>query len=583
MTEETIFAAALERQSATERKSFLDEVCAGDETLRRRVEALLGSHEGADQFLRKPALKQLAADTASMGPPPGLEMPLDDRTEARPGLADGKSAAVLRSLEPAQRPASLGRLKHYEVLEVLGAGGFGTVLKVFDEKLHRVVAIKVLAPELAATGMARQRFLREARAAAAVRHDHVISIHAVDEEPIPHLVMEFIDGPTLQQKLDRTGAMSLKEILRVGLQIAEGLAAAHKQGLIHRDIKPSNILLENGVERVKISDFGLARAMDDASLTQSGLVAGTPQYMSPEQAEGHHLDQRSDLFSLGSVMYAMCTGRPPFRAETSLGVLRRVCDDTPHSIRDITTDIPAWLVAVIAKLHAKKPAERIQSARELADLLALQLANLQMDGAPSPCPERESWTGGESEDAEATTSRSAAGPRTFSFYRLLFASISFVAILSGLAIWLFIARPWQGAGNQEQREANVTERAAPPSYHPGPVRKLPGPLELSQQASSADKLRLEDTLPGLPAKVPAKLVAILGKGPFLHKEHGGDTGVTDVTYSPDGKLIASANARFDPCRGRFLQRLGGETVGVGHRQGSPRFSRSRRRSHGARL
>ncbi len=151
------------------------------------------------------------------------------------------------------------------------------------------------------------------------------------------------------------------------MQTAAGLAAAHAQGLVHRDIKPANILLENGVERVKITDFGLARAADDASLTQTGVVAGTPQYMSPEQAEGKPLDHRTDLFSLGSVLYAMCTGRPPFRASGTMAVLKRVCEDTPPPIREINPEIPEWLVAIIDKLHAKEPADRFQSAAEVAD------------------------------------------------------------------------------------------------------------------------------------------------------------------------------------------------------------------------
>src|SRR5262249_32604920 len=155
--------------------------------------------------------------------------------------------------------------------------------------------------------------------AAAVTHDHIIAIHEVEDAgPVPYLVMQFVHGPTLQKKLERTGQLSLKEILRIGLQIAEGLAAAHRQGLVHRDVKAANILLENGIERVKITDFGLARAGDDATLTQSGVVAGTPLYMSPEQANGLPVDFRSDLFSLGSVLYAMCTGRPPFRASTPM-------------------------------------------------------------------------------------------------------------------------------------------------------------------------------------------------------------------------------------------------------------------------
>src|SRR5262249_6768621 len=157
-------------------------------------------------------------------------------------------------------------------------------------------------------------------------------------------------------------------------QLAEGLAAAHGMGLIHRDIKPANILIESGPQqRVKITDFGLARAADDASLTQSGMVAGTPLYMAPEQIEGETLDHRADLFSLGSVVYTMCTGRPPFRAPNTLAVLRRVAEDTPRPIRDIIPEVPVWLCDLIACLHAKKPEDRFGSAREVADLLARQL------------------------------------------------------------------------------------------------------------------------------------------------------------------------------------------------------------------
>src|SRR5262249_40367790 len=155
-----------------------------------------------------------------------------------------------------------------------GHGGTGVVLRARDVKLLRVVAIKVLAAPLAASGTARQRFAREARAAAAIRDDHVVAIHAVrDDAPVPYLVMEFINGCTLEALIRRGGPLEVREVLRIGIQIASGLAAAHKQGLIHRDVKPANILLENGVQRVKLTDFGLARAADDASLTQSGLIA----------------------------------------------------------------------------------------------------------------------------------------------------------------------------------------------------------------------------------------------------------------------------------------------------------------------
>jgi serine/threonine-protein kinase len=161
------------------------------------------------------------------------------------------------------------------------------------------------------------------------------------------------------------------------MQIAAGLAAAHAQGLVHRDIKPGNILLDKGVERVTITDFGLARAADDASLTRSGVIAGTPQYMSPEQARGEPLDSRSDLFSLGSVLYAMCVGRPPFRAQTAFGVLHRIAETDPTAIRQVAPETPAWLCEIIAKLHAKQPKERFQSAGDVAELLGRWLAHLQ--------------------------------------------------------------------------------------------------------------------------------------------------------------------------------------------------------------
>jgi len=275
-------------------------------------------------------------------------------------------------------PDSLGRLGTYEVKGVLGRGGMGIVLKAFDPALNRNVAIKVLSAPLASCGAARRRFLREARAAAAVVHVHVVSVFAVVETSgLPFLVMEYVPGRSLQDRLDRQGPLSLQEVLRIGMQTAAGLAAAHAQGLVHRDVKPANILLENGIERVKLTDFGLARAGADAGLTQSGLVAGTPNYMAPEQARGESTDHRADLFSLGSTLYAMCTGHPPFRAESAVAVLRRVSDDTPRPVRAINPEMPEWLEAIIAKLHAKDPAGRFQSAAAAADLLSRCLAHVQ--------------------------------------------------------------------------------------------------------------------------------------------------------------------------------------------------------------
>ena len=290
----------------------------------------------------------------------------------------GKCEDDFAYLQPSDKSEHLGRLDHYEIMEKVGQGAFGTVFRAFDTKLHRVVAIKVLSPELAANGTARQRFIREARTVAAVTHEHVVTIHSVAEEHRPpYLVMQFVDGKSLQEKLNDEGALTITEVLRIGMQIADGLAAADKQGLVHRDIKPSNILLENGVERVQITDFGLAKVADDASVTQSGVIAGTPLYMSPEQASGEAIDHRSDLFSLGTVLYVMCTGRPPFRASGTMAVLKRVCEDTPRPIREINPEVPQYLADIICKLHAKNRRERFQSASEVADLLGQHLAQLQ--------------------------------------------------------------------------------------------------------------------------------------------------------------------------------------------------------------
>jgi len=302
----------------------------------------------------------------------------DGRRAPVPADDDLQDEVSLDFLAPSARPGMLGRLGGYEVERVIGRGGMGIVLLGEDPALQRRVAIKILAGHLALSAAARKRFAREARAAAAVVHDHVIPIHSVDTSgSIPFLVMPHIAGRSLQDRLDASGVLETKEVLRIAMQTAQGLAAAHAQGLVHRDIKPANILLENGVERVRITDFGLARAIDDASQTQSGFIAGTPQYMAPEQARGEPIDARADLFSLGSVMYAMCSGHPPFRAETTLAVLRRICDDPPRDLREANPDVPAWLAEIVHKLLAKSPEERFQTASEVASLLERWLAHLQ--------------------------------------------------------------------------------------------------------------------------------------------------------------------------------------------------------------
>lgn len=287
----------------------------------------------------------------------------------------------LTFLNPPHHPEMLGRLGRYEIERVIGSGGMGLVLKAFDSELNRPVAIKVLAQHLAHSGAARQRFARESRAAAAVVHEHVVAIHNVEAgDENPFLVMQYVPGESLQARVDREGPLDAKEIMRIGIQAASGLAAAHEQGVIHRDVKPANILLEQGVERILLTDFGLARTVDDASLTHTGIISGTPHYMSPEQANGDTIDQRTDLFSLGSVLYFMATGRPPFRAERAMGVLHRVCHDTHRPVWQVNSDIPDDLSDIIDRLLEKKASRRFASANEVRESLARLLAKTQQHG-----------------------------------------------------------------------------------------------------------------------------------------------------------------------------------------------------------
>jgi eukaryotic-like serine/threonine-protein kinase len=320
--------------------------------------------------------------------PPRIRPGGHARDEGRPAPDDWDGRrAVLAFLDPPADTRYMGSLGAYQILEVIGRGGMGVVLKASDLALARVVAIKVLAPELSFLGSARLRFAREARSAASVAHDHVVAIHAVDSwKGLPYLVMQYVPGKSLQARIECDGPLAVREVLRIGMQVASGLAAAHAQGLVHRDIKPANILLENGIERVRITDFGLARAADDASISQSGVAAGTPHYMAPEQARCDPIDSRVDLFGLGGVMYAMCTGHPPFRAGTAMAVLRRVCEDTPSSIRADHPEVPAWLEAIIAKLLAKDPAARFQTAAEVAELLSQCLIYLERPTDAPPFP-----------------------------------------------------------------------------------------------------------------------------------------------------------------------------------------------------
>lgn len=414
-----------------------------------------------------------------------------------------QSPSLSRLLAASCKPGSLGRLAHYEVLEVLGSGGFGIVLKAFDEKLHRLVALKLLGENLARDAGARVRFVREARAAAAVNNEHVVSVYAVEEQPVPYLVMEYVAGPTLQERFNDGRALPLQDVLQIGYQIASGLAAAHRNGLIHRDIKPGNILLETQDDllnpnegsvasaiKAKITDFGLARTIDDGpGLAQSGVIVGTPQFMSPEQALDEPVDQRSDLYSLGSVLYAMCTGTSPFDAPSSLAVMKRVCDEQPAPVATANPAVPRWLSDAIGRLLAKKPADRFGSAAEVAELFARALSRPRGPATMELSPQR---------------------PNLISSQRHILRSAAIVGVMvlmvAGMAIY-FVRQREHTEGN-----GTTTNNAEPEKL----VDELPSDFEAwmktvaalsPQKQAEAVAIRLRDHNPGFDGKFTRKIEA----------------------------------------------------------------------------
>jgi hypothetical protein len=283
-------------------------------------------------------------------------------------------------LAPPQSPDELGWLGPYRIVEVLGAGGMGIVFRAEDPELHRFVALKAMLPTMAASASGRERFLREARAAAGIKHDHIVSVYQVGEDRgVPFLAMEFLEGEPLDKRLKREGNLPIAEVLRIGQETALALAAAHQRGLIHRDIKPANIWLETtdaassyGKKRggrVKILDFGLARMDKEKAITHSGVIVGTPEYMAPEQAQSKKLDGRTDLFSLGCVLYRMATGRLPFAGTDMISTIMAIATEKPPSPCDVEPAIPPALSKLILQLLAKNPGKRPRSAEQVAEKL----------------------------------------------------------------------------------------------------------------------------------------------------------------------------------------------------------------------
>lgn len=335
-------------------------------------------------------------------------------------------------LQPARAAEELGWLGTYRVLKLLGSGGMGGVFLAEDTQLHRRVALKVMRPDVSGQVHADERFLREARAAAAVHHDHIVTIFQVGRDgQVPFLAMEFLEGESLEDRLRRERVMPLTEVLRIGREIAEGLAAAHSRGLVHRDIKPANIWLETRYStvqtdavnaqppRVKLLDFGLARAADaNFELTSQGMVIGTPAYMAPEQAAGDTVDHRADLFSFGVVLYRLATGALPFQGKDAISTLVSIKSDTPDDPRLRRQDLPEELSDLILRLLRKNPVERPTSAAEVAKQLTRIALTLSVSEIPANIP---------------TTHYQSKPPSKGALWRVI-AAFVFLVLLSGVFV-----------------------------------------------------------------------------------------------------------------------------------------------------
>jgi serine/threonine protein kinase len=366
--------------------------CAGALTIPRPVAAPVPVSRAPQSLTEAPTLPP--ADPIPAMTPEG-DTHSDADPQSGPSVTEAAGAAPrpedwTEFLGPAEGPGELGRLGPYRVLAVLGAGGMGVVYQAEDPHLQRLVALKALLPSLVSSLAARQRFLREAQSAAAIEHDHIVPIYQVGEDRgVPFLAMQFLRGETLDERLKRAEPLSLAEVLRVGREAAAGLAAAHKQGVIHRDVKPANLWLEAETGRVKLLDFGLARPVEaKARLTQTGDIIGTPAYMAPEQAAGKQLDARCDLFSLGCVLYRLCTGQPPFQGSDTLAMLVAVAADQPKEPREINLEVPTALSDLVMQMLAKRPEERPASARAVVEAIRAIEADLVPPTVPIPRPAR---------------------------------------------------------------------------------------------------------------------------------------------------------------------------------------------------
>jgi len=389
-------------------------------------------------------------------------------------------------LDPARAPGELGWLAHYRVRRCIGEGGMGLVFEAEDTDLLRPVALKVIRPELAGSPQAAQRFTLEARAMAALKHDHIVTIYQVGQERgVPFLAMEYLQGMSLHRWLERGHKPSLDLVLRLGREMAAGLAAAHKRGLVHRDIKPANIWLEAPIGRVKILDFGLARSEDqDVHITNPGTALGTPAYMSPEQARGEEVDASGDLFSLGCVLYQLCTGGLPFPGTTVMAVLTALSNNAPSPARELNPAVPPALDSLVMRLLAKNPADRPPTAEVVVEAIKTiereLLAERQKAELSSATPLPA--TVGDLKPASSAIAGELGAPLPASKARRVRRALAIAAAVAllGMAVVamraVMLSRPARTVAAHPAPIAVATIEPGRVDPEPGPTLSPPGPI-----------------------------------------------------------------------------------------------------------
>jgi serine/threonine protein kinase len=402
-------------------------------------------------------------------------------------------------LAPALGLGEMGRLGTYCILKVLGAGGMGVVFEAEDTQLQRPVALKAMLPALAAGPSNRQRFIREAQLAAKLNHDHIVTVYHVGEDRgVPYLAMQLLRGETLEARLRRDKVLPVDTVVQIGREIAEGLMAAHEQNLIHRDVKPGNIFLEAGRDRVKILDFGLARAHGDAHLTKSGALVGTLAYMAPEQASARPVDHRADLFSLGVVLYRACTGMLPFRGRDTLSMLAALALETPRPVEEVNENVPPALADLIMRLLARDPNDRPSSADAVVGVLTAikngatgtlyesRLAVVELvesEGLSSPRPDDNTKV---MEPRRRNRGRARQGESSRGHAELLAAGIAAVVmgsvLLIGLLALVFLSGNTRGTSEGSAQTVPQGKSEEPKPFLAVPQEAAKGPLPIERPA-----------------------------------------------------------------------------------------------------